>query len=164
MEVLIDSDSPILISNAEVLALLDKKVTKRREKLAMQNQGRRKQRETKTQHREWIEEKVWDYLKKSPCVNVDVSKIDELQSILTSSKRRRQLVSDPTSAVTGTSSKSTNTSFGLTQAEAIQIVNFLPSEPVEIHLMVEELHDRMTEANQEELLKCIAAYRKDAEV
>ena len=164
MEVLIDSDSPILISNAEILALLDKKVTKRREKLAMQNQGRRKQRETKPQHREWIEEKVWDYLKNSPCVNVDVSKIDELQSILTSSKRRRQLVSDPTSAVTGTSSKSTNTSFGLTQAEAIQIVNFLPSEPVEIHLMVEELHDRMTEASQEELLKCIAAYRKDTEL
>jgi DNA-directed RNA polymerase subunit F len=162
MEVLIDSDSPILISNAEVMSILDKKVTKRNENL---KQNRRKQRETKTQHRDWIEEKVCDYLKNSPCASVDLSKLDELHSKLTSSKRRRQQLAQPaaTDIAHQTPSASKTTSFGLTEAEAIQIANFMPTEPVEIHLMVEELHDRMTESNQEELLKCIASYRKDAQ-
>jgi len=160
MEVLTDSDSPSLISNAEVLALLERKVTKRKEKEARQNDRRRKQRDTKTQHREWIEEKVYEYLQNSPCINVEVSKLDELNSKLTSSKRQRHRA-DPSSTSSSNSSGVT-TSFGLTEAEAIQISNFMPTEPVEIHLMVEELHDRMTESKQEELLQCIASYRKDA--
>jgi DNA-directed RNA polymerase subunit F len=61
------------------------------------------------------------------------------------------------------SNHATVTSFGLTEAEAIQIANFMPTEPVEIHLMVEELHNRMTEAKQQELLQCIASYRKDTD-
>mmetsp|Transcript_113615 Transcript_113615/g.317316 ORF Transcript_113615/g.317316 Transcript_113615/m.317316 type:complete len:183 (-) Transcript_113615:32-580(-) len=173
MEVLTDSDSPILVSNAEVMAILDRKVTKRKEKLAKQNERRKKMRETKTQHRDWIEEKVCDYLKNSPCVNVDLSKLDELHSKLTSSKRRRQLpvpLVEPAAASSSAAvasetltSTSTTTSFGLTEAEAIQIANFMPTEPVEIHLMVDDLHDRLTEANQEALLNCIAAYRKDGQ-
>lgn len=162
MEVLADSDSPSLISNAEVLALLERKVIKRR--LKQQKENRRNQRKhTKTQHRDWIEEKVYEYLQNSPCVNADVSRLDELHSKLTSVKRQRNRA-DPalTSAITPPSSaQTTPTSFGLTEAEAIQICNFMPTEPVEIHIMVEELHDRMTESRQEDLLKCIASYRKD---
>ena len=40
-------------------------------------------------------------------------------------------------------------------------MNFMPTEPVEIHLMVEELHARMTEPQQEQLLELIRSYRKD---
>jgi hypothetical protein len=164
MEVLTDSNSPVLISNIEVLRILEKKVVKRQEKLAKFQRRREQQQDTKTQHRDWIEEKVYEYLKKSPCVNVDVSRLDEFHAKLTSSKRRRHSAETTGAKTTGSSttpSSSITTSFGLTEAEALQVTNFMPTEPVEIHLMVEELHNRMTEANQEELLKCIASYRTD---
>lgn len=161
MEVLTDSDSPVLIANIEVMKLLETKVSKRREKLAKQNPRRKMQQDTKTQHRDWIEQKVYDYLKRSPCIHVDVSRLDEFHSKLTASKRRRQSY-DPAQSSKKKSLKNSGTaSFGLTEAEALQITNFMPKEPVEIHLMVEELHTRMTEANQEKLLKCIASYRND---
>ena len=42
-------------------------------------------------------------------------------------------------------------------------MNFMPSEPVEIHLMVDELHDRMSEAKQEEFLNMIRSYNTSVE-
>lgn len=160
MEVLLDSDSPVLISNAEVMSLLGRKVKARKNELAKMPERRRKQQESKSRHSDWIEGKVYDYLKTSPCVHAKVSKLNELHSKLTSSKRQRQSA-DPTSNKDPPSGRAATTSFGLTEAEAIQISNFMPTEPVEIHLMVEELHNRMTETKQEELLQCIASYRKD---
>jgi DNA-directed RNA polymerase subunit F len=162
MEVLTDSDSPVLISNAEVMTLLEKKLKERKKEMAKLNDKKRKQRESKARHSDWIEEKVYDYLKTCPCVHADVSKLDELHSRLTSSKRQRQSA-NRTVPAESSSNHATVTSFGLTEAEAIQIANFMPTEPVEIHLMVEELHNRMTEAKQQELLQCIASYRKDTD-
>ena len=158
MEVLTDSNSPVLISNAEVMVILEQKVTGRMKDMSKLNERRRKQRESKARHSDWIEDKVYEYLKSSPCVHANESKLDELHSKLTSSKRQRQSA-DPT--FRPVPSHSSVTSFGLTEAEAIQIANFMPTEPVEIHLMVEELHNRMTEAKQHELLQCIASYRKE---
>ena len=37
----------------------------------------------------------------------------------------------------------------------------MPEEPVEIHLMVEDLHSRMDETQQEEFLAMIQKYRSD---
>ena len=34
----------------------------------------------------------------------------------------------------------------------------MPTEPVEIHLMVEDLHSRMSETKQEEFLNMIQSY------
>jgi hypothetical protein len=48
--------------------------------------------------------------------------------------------------------------YGVTEAESIQILNLMPTEPVEIHLMVEDLHARMSETKQEELLNMIQSY------
>jgi hypothetical protein len=50
------------------------------------------------------------------------------------------------------------TGFGLTQAEAIQCLNLVPTEPVEIHLLVEDLSGRMSDRQQEELLDFISSY------
>jgi len=167
MEVLTDSDAPILISNAEVMALLEKKVKGRAKELSKLNDRRKKQRESQPRHSDWIEERVYNYLKTSPCIYANRSKLDELHFKLTSSKRLRQSADRlmPGKKTSSRSPSNNNThsvvtsSFGLTEAEAIQIANFMPTEPVEIHLMVEELHTRMTEAKQQELLECIAMYR-----
>jgi hypothetical protein len=131
-----DSESPVLVSNLEVLELLQKRSTDR------ESQHR------SMRHRNWIEQEVIEYLQAAPCVRMDSNRLQELQSILQSSKR-----------VAGSTFKTTG--FALTEAESLQIVNSMPTEPVEIHLLVEELQSRMTEKQQEELLTLIKSYIKE---
>eukprot|EP00934_Nitzschia_sp_Nitz4_P005858 Nitzschia sp. Nitz4//scaffold22_size323478//163857//164354//NITZ4_000540-RA/size323478-processed-gene-0.404-mRNA-1//1//CDS//3329543034//5848//frame0 len=152
MEVLTDSSdsSPALLSNVAVLKLLEEHVANREEP-----KHKNRNKPSKYAHRDWIEDTVLAYLQTTPCVNLDSSKLEEMTSQLTSSKRHK---TDETS-----SGEATTAGFGLTKAEALQIANFMPTEMVEIHLMVEELHARMSEQRQEELLEFIASYRTDQE-
>ena len=136
MEVL--EKDQVLLSNSEVMAMLKKSLEERKEKET-------RQKRKKYNHRDWIEEHVFEYLQKSPCAMLDVSTQNDFKSILTSSKKQ--------SSADGESKKMTG--FGLTEAEAVQVLNFMPKEKVEIHLMIEELHARMPEARQEELLEFI---------
>lgn len=53
---------------------------------------------------------------------------------------------------------STLSGFGLMEGETIQILNYVPTEIVEVHLMIEDLQSRMTESEQDMLLKKIAEY------
>jgi hypothetical protein len=144
MEVLNNSDSPVLISNAEVLKMLNESITERKERDSNQKK-RRRNHTSKFQHLEWIEDHVQEYLQSTPCVQVDTSQVSELKSKFMASKK----------------SSVQTTGFALTEAESIQLLNFMPQEPVEIHLMVEELHARMSEKGQEDLLELIGSYRKD---
>ena len=50
--------------------------------------------------------------------------------------------------------------FDLTEAESLQILNCMPTEPVEIHLMIEDLQDRMPAQQQDELLALVKEYKK----
>ena len=136
---------------------------------------------SKFEHRDWIQEHVLEYLKSTPCVNIPTSKLKELKSKCMSTsnstkKKRRSLSKDatedpaasllsPTTAQTPatTESTSSNIGYGLTEAEAIQILNFMPQEPVEIHLMIEDLHARMSETKQGEFLDMIRSYNTSVE-
>jgi hypothetical protein len=161
MEVLTDSDSPVLISNAEILHLLRTQITKRNDKNKKEQhqQQRRRNNDNTFAHRDWIQEQVHAYLQTTPCDTiVNLSKLKELKSKFMASKKVR------TSATGGGDTNSKTTGFHLTEAESIQLLNFMPREPVEIHLMVEELHARMSDKRQEELLELIGSYMKDAPV
>ena len=49
--------------------------------------------------------------------------------------------------------------YGLTDAETLQILNHLPvTEPVEIHLMIEDLPSRLDKDRQTELLDCLKEF------
>ena len=95
MEVLTDSNSPVLISNAEVMEMLNKNITKR-EKQNAKRKNPRKLKTSRTAHRDWIEEKLYEYLKTTPCVDIDTSKVDELKSKLMSSKKQASSSSSKT--------------------------------------------------------------------
>ena len=127
------------------MAMLKTSLEERKEKAT------RQKRNKKYNHRDWIEEHVFEYLQKSPCVKLDVSSQSDFKSVLTSSKK--QSSADGQSKII--------TGFGLTEAEAVQVLNFMPKEKVEIHLMIEELHARMSEARQEELLEFIQNHTDD---
>ena len=48
--------------------------------------------------------------------------------------------------------------FGLTDAETLQILNHMPTLPVEIHLMIEDLTSRLSDDDQNNLLRLISEY------
>jgi len=157
------------------MKMLEKEVRENKKRMAKEASSPKNQRQNnlhndknknKFEHRDWIQEQVLDYLKSTPCVNIPISKVNELKSKCMSvrGKRRSPLKSqqdsqpDTTTTVSSATAMETTTGYGLTEAEAIQIVNFMPTEPVEIHLMVEDLHARMSETKQEEFLDMIQSY------
>lgn len=103
------SDYPMLITNAEVGEIL-------RQRLASSYAAFSHHR--RYRHRDWIAQAVVDYLSSAPQMD-DPSRRDELQLILQAKKKTKS--SDGSSSVTA--------GFGLTEAESVQVVNLLPTEP-----------------------------------
>ena len=170
------SESPVLLSNFEVMNLLSGRITTREEKQKKDaeesnKRGKKHRTSTKFQHRDWIEEHVFGYLQTTPCVALEsTSQMKQLKAKLVSTKRQKKAKSTGLSSTKSTTNKNANdsdkissitTGFGLTEAEAIQVLNFMPTELVEIHLMIEELNSRLDENRQEELLQLIQSYSKN---
>ena len=170
-------EQPILISNAEVIELLEKRISLRNESRAASSKreqdaagdnapvSQSKKREPKgavatsqMNHRDWIEAKVLEYLQSTPCTRLkDPSRRAELKSRLMSKKKKKKDILGDDESQSGRL-PSGLTGFDLTEAESLQIINFMPTELVELHLMVEELHARMTEKEQDALLELISSY------
>lgn len=130
METLNTDKPPDLVSNIEVMQILEEKIEARKEAKKATKGG------TTLRQRDWIEEKVLEYLKSTPCVRAVPDKMPHLV------KRLRGRPKE---------------GFGLTDAETLQVLNFLPQESVEIHLMIEELQARLPDEKQEELMKLVAS-------
>ena len=127
--------------------------------IARKKRGRNTSDKNKFAHRDWIQEQVLQYLKSTACVNLHISKLNELKSKCMSTKKNKRRPQQKNERQQSTPLTASQTSgYGLTEAEAIQILNFMPQEPVEIHLMVEDLHARMSETKQEEFLAMIRSY------
>jgi hypothetical protein len=134
-------DVPLLISNLAVLEMLQPRVESRKGRKSPSKQLR---------HRDWIERQVVDYLKGTACTQFSsASNAAALHKTLRSKKKTK--VSVDNGAI--------SSGFDLTDAESLQILNLSPTEPVEIHLLIDELQDRMTTEKQDELLTTIQSYR-----
>lgn len=142
--------NPKLISNLEVLEMLKDRP-----------QTRTSKKRYRSTPADQVAAQVQDYLQNtSPCTRIDPSKSAEILNQLQSQKKG-PLLGPPSngSPENGASSSTTSTTgFGLTLAEAIQCLNVVPTEPVEIHLVVEDLSNRLSERQQEELLEFIKSY------
>ena len=125
MEVLSTGQTPRLVTNLEVMQLLSSSRTS----------CTKKRKHNKLRHCDWIHEKVYEYLKKTPCTAVQT---ENMSTLVTELKEK----------------------FDLTAAESLQILNFMPRESVEIHLIIESLPSRLTEERQAELLSLIGSYVK----
>ncbi|KAG7368609.1 RNA polymerase Rpb4 [Nitzschia inconspicua] len=185
MECLTDTSSPkpVLLPNAEVLEMLQRNVKNNKHRLfKIQEAAKRNKKkqhgaakkqviqvDNKFKHRDWIEEKVLQYLKRTPCVQLSTNKIDELKFKCSGIKRRSSALQRThrddkrlrqSKSMDAAANDDNATSYGLTEAETLQVLNFMPKEPVEIHLMVEELHARMSEDQQSEFLSMVQSYSK----
>mmetsp|Transcript_15165 Transcript_15165/g.34981 ORF Transcript_15165/g.34981 Transcript_15165/m.34981 type:complete len:199 (-) Transcript_15165:30-626(-) len=131
-------DTPDLVANLELMQILRERTEERRKE-------NRKKPHPKLRHRDWIEDQVLQYLVETSShgQSWDTERLPEMVATLR---------------------KETAPGFGLTDAEVLQVLNFMPREAVEIHLMLEDLSSRMSEDRQAELLAYIESFlKKDAE-
>lgn len=131
-------------------------------------------------HRDWIESKLLDYLQNSSCGaigsngggGIDSSKLPQLVRTLRAPPSKKgndvkmKSENGGNDAATADHADNGNSSvehqirngYGLTDGESLQILNHMPSELVELHLIIEDLPSRMSDERQEELLQLIGTY------
>jgi len=164
MEVLKSGDVPALVTNIEVLNILSKRI-EQREVLEQDEtlDAARKKKANKLRHRDYIEGKVYDYLETTACAIVDFETMPEFVGRLKKGSHGKEHASKSNEKLeketdTLNDAKNQEEGYNLTDAEILQVMNHMPKEPVEIHLMIEELMGRMDEDRQSELLQLIAEY------
>jgi hypothetical protein len=173
METLKSGDAPALLTNIEVMEILQKRWTSRPsvQDETTTNPQKQKKKNNSLRHAEFIEREVYKYLESSSCskLNIEdmptfISKLKQKKDADTNAKDRKEEEYDVTTNqnddnnVKDKNSQENRTKYGLTNAEILQILNLMPTELVEAHLIVEELHTRLSEEEQEELLQLIRDY------
>ena len=136
MEVLKSGDAPALVSNLEVMSLLQDRMDARQSAETTANNGSDGNTNTNKKgrpfkNRDWIEQPVCDYLKSSPCGSG--VKLEEMPSLVERLRR------DPSRNTSGTDIQQ---GYGLTSAETLQVLNHLPTSLVELHVLIEDLENR----------------------
>jgi hypothetical protein len=136
----------------------------------------RRRKQNKVRHRDWIEDQVVQYIQQTATMDLhSVKNTIPLQSVLLRRKRpkrkQKEVLSsldpdDPNHVATLNSECATPTTtaietkirtrrFHLTEAEMIQILNHSPREMVDLHLLIDQIHDRLTVPEQEDLLRIV---------
>lgn len=159
--------NPKLISNLEVLEILRARPPTRTSASYHSKKKPRRRGPHRLLPADQVAAQVEDYLRNtSPCTRIDPAQSQELMNRLQRSPKKGSLLGlseDDKNRKNGDSSSSsssttTTAGFGLTQAEAIQCLNMVPTEPVEIHLVVEDLTNRLSERQQDELLNVMKSF------
>eukprot|EP01083_Nonionella_stella_P296301 1006649_1 len=109
-------------------------------------------------HKYWIEERVYEYIKsETPCGNANPKRMPELVrvlkqgSVVGETKRSTTAVKEEEGINGDTSHEDVISScqgFGLSDAEILKILNWMPKEMVEIHLIIKDLSSRLSEEQQ----------------
>lgn len=155
-----DSTTPALLTNLEVMELLQERLTGRD---ASSSDGIHKKMPS-FRSRDWIEQKVFDYLKVSPAGSSDV-KLDDMPKLIKTLRREPSSVSTATTSSDADDNMKLDDSddklkgYGLTTAETLQVLNHLPTSLVELHLLIEDLEKRIPdEEKQMEFLRLLSQY------
>mmetsp|Transcript_26278 Transcript_26278/g.77699 ORF Transcript_26278/g.77699 Transcript_26278/m.77699 type:complete len:221 (-) Transcript_26278:76-738(-) len=181
METLKSGDVPSLVTNIEVMQILSDRIEVRRQADEADEAApaaRRRRKDSKLRHRDWVEETVLEYLQGTPCATADKGRMPEFVGKLRGQKKPIAAQTKRSAKATGSTSMDSESGnhhadddrgengtnerqdeeFGLTDGETLQVLNLMPREPVEIHLLVEDLPSRMSEERQAELLELVGQY------
>lgn len=131
-------DKVFRLSNGEVLEFFQAQKTK--------GSGKHQKR---FQHRDWIEKQVVEYLEASPCSQLLPSRRQEFKCALQNNKRKQ---SDH-----GKLGEEDNV-FALSDIDIAHILDFMPTEQVDLHLLVSDFH-KMTSRRQEALIELIDSFK-----
>ena len=160
MEVLKSGDCPAVVTNIEVMNILSKRIDRRYEDACTLDgdQEKRVKGDPKLRHRDFIEEKVLEYLQTTPCVNADIKQMPELISKLMGDKSSTNSPNKGEEIRNCRKRGEANDGYKLLDAEILQVLNLMPKEKVEAHLMIEQLETRMDDDRQDQLLQLISEY------
>ncbi|KAL7529992.1 hypothetical protein ACHAXR_004572 [Thalassiosira sp. AJA248-18] len=166
MEVLKSGDAPALVSNLEVMQLLQERMAARQQPKENSGVGsangnntgeENATKKSPFQHRDWIEETVLNHLQSSPVGGVDV-KLQDMPKLVERLRR------EPGTAAKGdlqNDADGQQPGYGLTNAETLQIINHLPTSPVEVHLLIEDIEKRENlddEDKQSQFLRYVSEF------
>merc|ERR1712232_125095 len=101
------------------------------------------------------EEKVLEYIESTPCTNVDFDTLPNMVKRLRAPKKKN-VAQDASSSSDTMHNDQYN--FGLTDAETLQILNLMPQELVEYHLIIDDISSRMSDDRQNELIDVVKEY------
>jgi RNA polymerase Rpb4 len=173
-------------SSALAIPMTSKNGVKHTTTNAIEDDRTMKKRQKLLRHRNWIEDEVVQYIQQTAAMEFHSTQNSlPLKSILRRRKRRSRpedqslsSLPDHQSPTTTTTTKSENEKpaatlsstsdefkkimtmgFHLTEAEVIQILNHSPKEMVDLHLYVDQIHERFTMSEQEDLLRAVDHYR-----
>ncbi|KAL7435038.1 hypothetical protein ACHAXM_004411 [Skeletonema potamos] len=158
MEALKCGDAPTLVTNLEVMELLQERLTTRQTPDMFSSDGKKKG--PSFQSRDWIEQTVFEYLKSSPAGSSDV-KLDELPKLVETLRREAATASPSSDADDAKSDEDDGAiqGYGLTTAETLQVLNHLPTSLVELHLLIEDLEKRIPEEEKQmDFLRMLSQY------
>lgn len=154
MEPLKNGDTPALVSNLEVMELLQERMATRQPD---KSDGSVKSTKGPFHQRDWIEQTVLGYLKSSPVGSSDLN-MGEIPKLI-ETLRREEAITAPSEKKLKTDTDQDMQGYGLTTAETLQVLNHLPTSLVELHLLIEDLEKRVPdEEKQMEFLKLICQY------
>ena len=154
-----DSHAPALLTNLEVMELLQERVAIRE---ASSSDGNNNNKLPSFQARDWIEQTVFDYLNSSPAGSSDV-KLDDMPKLVKTLRREPSVTttaaSDADNDIKLDESSDVVQGYGLTTAETLQVLNHLPTSLVELHLLIEDLEKRIPEEEKQmEFLRLLSQY------
>mmetsp|Transcript_35029 Transcript_35029/g.74736 ORF Transcript_35029/g.74736 Transcript_35029/m.74736 type:complete len:188 (+) Transcript_35029:240-803(+) len=158
MEVLKSGDAPALVSNMEVMQLLQERMAERQsqEKAGEESSNRK----SPFQNRDWIEQTVLNHIQSSPVGGPDV-KLDEMPKLVERLRRRPGAASASSSDSQNDDDEEGPSGYGLTNAETLQVINHLPTSLVEVHLLIEDIEKRENlddEDKQTQLLRLVSKF------
>jgi hypothetical protein len=141
----LQEDSPRLISNLEVLEILRQHPPHQpqRKRFVLANA---------------VAKQVEDYLQGTPCVRIQAENCQEIVQKLRSHRKKRKLPKENGGGDDDLVNMEVSTGFGLTHAEAVQCLNIVPTERVELHLLVDDVPGRFSETQQDDLLEVMKSY------
>mmetsp|Transcript_12585 Transcript_12585/g.21397 ORF Transcript_12585/g.21397 Transcript_12585/m.21397 type:complete len:184 (+) Transcript_12585:67-618(+) len=153
-----DSHAPALLTNLEVMELLQERVAIREASSSDGNNNNKLP--SLFQARDWIEQTVFDYLNSSPAGSSEV-KLDDMPKLVKTLRREPSATIAASDADDNKLDESSDVvqGYGLTTAETLQVLNHLPTSLVELHLLIEDLEKRIPEEEKQmEFLRLLSQY------
>lgn len=142
------NSSSVLLCNLQVLEALQPRVEQRMES----NNKNHNKRKTPLRHRDWIETQVVEYIT-NHTPSLQLGKFENAQKLkktllapMTRNNKHSMKNDDDETNQSDPPQQQPQqkNGFGLDEMEALQIINLVPTEPVEVHLILPDLHERST--------------------
>lgn len=177
MEVLQSGNAPALVTNLEVMQLLQERIAARQQQQQTQTQTTNgggvvgddsisTNRNSAFQNRDWIEQTVLNHLQSSPVGGINAESFENIPTLV--EQLRLAPATSNASSSTGVQVSSPTdeqqeqlSGYGLTNTEILQLLNHLPTSLVELHVLIDDLEKREhldEEEKQSELLQLISQF------